>query len=170
MADFRAHLHRRAAGRVLSGLFHHLSDVQAKLVNALALSVHFWFLIFPALVPGGLCSHGASGANRNAFLVAWIAIFFASALVIFFAGSARYLLPMAAPMALLAAALPRRWLASVSDFRWRSVCHGHDELPALECLRVTPQHRPGDGEPSRLGGRRMGPRHYLEDQGALPLH
>ena len=36
------------------------------------------------------------------FLGAWVALFFAAALVVFFAGSARYLLPMAAPVALLA--------------------------------------------------------------------
>ncbi len=35
------------------------------------------------------------------FLAAWILLFFTGALVLFFAGSARYLLPMAAPVALL---------------------------------------------------------------------
>ncbi len=40
--------------------------------------------------------------RRPEFLKAWILIFFAGALVIFFAGSARYLLPMAAPVVLLA--------------------------------------------------------------------
>ena len=45
------------------------------------------------------------------FLLAWIAIFFAGALAIFFAGSARYLLPIAAPVAILASRLPARWLA-----------------------------------------------------------
>jgi len=37
------------------------------------------------------------------FLRAWVLIFFAGALIIFFAGSARYLLPIAAPIAILAA-------------------------------------------------------------------
>jgi hypothetical protein len=41
--------------------------------------------------------------RRPEFLQAWVLIFFAGALVIFFAGSARYLLPMAAPIALIAA-------------------------------------------------------------------
>ena len=36
------------------------------------------------------------------FLGEWIAMFFAGAVVVFFAGSARYLLPMAAPVAILA--------------------------------------------------------------------
>lgn len=38
----------------------------------------------------------------TAFLAAWIAIFFAGALVVFYAGSARYLLPLGAPLAILA--------------------------------------------------------------------
>src|SRR5258705_226081 len=46
--------------------------------------------------------------NAPEFLKAWVLIFFAGALVIFFAGSARYLLPMAAPVVLLA----------VRDLRW----------------------------------------------------
>src|SRR6185436_4981091 len=50
-------------------------------------------------------------ALRREFLAAWAAIFFAGALLIFFAGSARYLLPIAAPVAILVArtAAPR-WL------------------------------------------------------------
>ena len=45
----------------------------------------------------------------------WIVLFFAGALVLFFAGSARYLLPMAAPLALLASralAHRPRWLTA----------------------------------------------------------
>jgi len=44
----------------------------------------------------------ASAIGRG-FLSAWILIFFAGAAVVFFAGSARYLLPIAAPVAILAA-------------------------------------------------------------------
>ncbi len=40
---------------------------------------------------------------RRGFLEAWILVFFAGALVVFFAGSVRYLLPIAAPLAILAA-------------------------------------------------------------------
>jgi hypothetical protein len=40
---------------------------------------------------------------RPGFLNAWVLIFFAGALIVFFAGSARYLLPIAAPIAMLAA-------------------------------------------------------------------
>lgn len=52
------------------------------------------------------------GSRWRDFLAQWVLIFFAAALVLFFAGSARYLLPVAAPLALLAAreAHSRRWL------------------------------------------------------------
>jgi 4-amino-4-deoxy-L-arabinose transferase-like glycosyltransferase len=50
---------------------------------------------------------------RREFLGAWVALFFAASLLIFFAGSARYLLPLAAPVAILTArAVPPRWLAA----------------------------------------------------------
>jgi hypothetical protein len=41
----------------------------------------------------------------------WIAIFFLCGITIFFAGSARYLLPIAPPLAILASRLPVRYLA-----------------------------------------------------------
>jgi hypothetical protein len=76
------------------------------------LFIHSWWIVFPALVPAA-----AALAWRNRrdpgtrFLLAWIGIFFAGAVVIFFSGSARYLLPMAAPVAILASRLPVKWLA-----------------------------------------------------------
>jgi hypothetical protein len=44
-----------------------------------------------------------AGANPERFLAAWVILFFAAALAAFYAGAARYLLPLAAPLALLAA-------------------------------------------------------------------
>lgn len=44
-----------------------------------------------------------SSCFKKDFLDAWVVIFFAGALIVFFAGSARYLLPIAAPLAILAA-------------------------------------------------------------------
>jgi len=49
------------------------------------------------------------------FLSVWVLVFFAAAVVLFFAGSARYLLPIAAPVAILVADKLRphpRWLAA----------------------------------------------------------
>ncbi len=44
-----------------------------------------------------------SSCFKKGFLEAWVLMFFAGALIVFFAGSARYLLPIAAPLAMLAA-------------------------------------------------------------------
>jgi hypothetical protein len=117
---------------VLAGYFstYGLQQLANKLKNAAALTAHTGWLVFPALaayafrarwwigVAAGLAgclidphplfavSFGIGAmvlaSVRRDFLSAWIAIFFAAALVIFFAGSARYLLPMAAPVAILA--------------------------------------------------------------------
>jgi hypothetical protein len=157
---------------VLSGYFTIYQTLQAKLVNALALSVHFWFLIFPAQVPFALLFAWRKRREpQTQFLVAWIAIFLASALVIFFAGSARYLLPIAAPMAMLAVGLPRRWLAigfglqmalslglAVMNYQhWNGY-----RVYAASLDRVIENHRVWvDDE--------WGLRHYMEERGALPL-
>ena len=78
----------------------------------LALFIHSWFLIFPALVPAALILAWRRRKDPDTlFLLSWIVLFFACALVVFFAGSARYLLPMAAPLALLASRIHPKWLA-----------------------------------------------------------
>jgi len=91
---------------------YHFQALDAKLQSALALAIHSWFIVFPALIPPAVI---AAWRKRHEpftrFLVAWIMIFVAGSVVLFFAGSARYLLPMAAPVCLLAARLPARWLA-----------------------------------------------------------
>ena len=52
--------------------------------------------------------------RKLSFLQAWVLIFFAAALVLFFAGSARYLLPIAAPLALLIGARPWAFAANLA--------------------------------------------------------
>ena len=99
---------------VLNGYFekYGFQALAMKLRSAAALSVHAWFLVFPALVPPAmLLSWRKRREPDTIFLTAWIGIFFAGALAIFFAGSARYLLPMAAPVALLVSRLRPKWLA-----------------------------------------------------------
>ena len=80
--------------------------------GAAMLSIHAWFILFPALLP--LLAVAAWRSRREPgtrFLMLWIVIFFLCGLPIFFAGSARYLLPIAAPMAILASRLPVKWIA-----------------------------------------------------------
>lgn len=104
------------------------------------------------------------------FLAGWILIFFAAALVLFFAGSARYLLPLAAPLAILAAnRLPRAALAAGVAAQF---------AVTLGLAVVNYQHWDGyrafarnfreDGPRVWVTGE-WGLRHYLEAQGALPL-
>jgi hypothetical protein len=89
-----------------------LQAIQHKLQNALMLFIHAWWIVFPALVPAtAVHAWRRRREPETRFLLGWIGIFFAGALVVFFAGSARYLLPMAAPVAILASRLPVKWLA-----------------------------------------------------------
>ncbi len=67
--------------------------------------------LFWASASIGLLTILWSAGNRRDFLAAWVLIFFAAALIIFFAGSARYLLPLVLPVAILASRqVPARWL------------------------------------------------------------
>ena len=83
-----------------------------KAASALMLLIHSGWIVFPALLPGAaLAAWRKRKEPDTLFLLAWIALFFAGAVVVFFSGSARYLLPMAAPVCLLASRLRVKWLA-----------------------------------------------------------
>jgi hypothetical protein len=103
----------------------------------------------------------------------WILLFFAAALVLFFAGSARYLLPIALPVAILVAReLPSKWLYA------GIVC---ELVLSLGLAVVNYQHWDGyrnfarslaDQAENRrvwVNGEWGGLRYYMESEGALPL-
>ena len=157
---------------VLSGYLSTLQTFDAKLASALALTIHSWFIVFPALVPAAfILAWRRRREPDTLFLLAWIGVFFAGALVIFFAGAARYLLPMAAPAVLLASRLRPKWLAAgfvlqlalglglaaVNYQHWA----GYRQF--AESLR-----RPAAGHRVWIDGE-WGLRYYLESDGALPL-
>jgi hypothetical protein len=76
-----------------------------KVRNAIALSGHLFFVVGPFLtgaVVGTLLMQRRRYDRTNVFLFGWIVIFFVCALALFFAGSARYLLPILPPAAILA--------------------------------------------------------------------
>ena len=148
-----------------------LQALPNKLRNAAALTVHACFMIFPALLPGAFLLSSKRRHRGTAFLAAWIALFFSGAVVLFFAGSARYLLPMAAPMALLVSRLRPRWLAI-----------GFAAQLALSLALATVNYQHWDGyrlfarqiRPMTTGHRvyidgEWGLRYYLEADGGLPL-
>ena len=143
--------------QVLSG---HLETMQLqtltmKLKNAVALTGHLAMMMSPL----GLF---VIRPRRQPFLAAWMAIFFAAALVLFFAGSARYLLPLAAPFALLVAS---RW--------W--TCFALQTVLGLSLAWVNYQHWDGYRAFPKPADARVwvnaewGLRFYSEAQGALPL-
>jgi hypothetical protein len=157
---------------VLNGYLANFQTFDAKLESALALTIHSWFIVFPALVPAALVLAWRRRREPDTlFLLAWMGIFFAGALAIFFAGSARYLLPMAAPVALLASRLRPKWLAvgfalqlaigmglaAVNYQHWA----GYRQF--AESLRG-----PAAGHRVWVDGE-WGLRYYLESDGALPL-
>jgi hypothetical protein len=157
---------------ILAGYLHGFETPVNKLHSALALLVHSWFIVFPALVPGAFWLAWRKRREPDTFfLLAWVALFYASAFTIFFAGSARYLLPVAAPFALFASRLRPRWLAA--GFAAQLVL-------ALALSVANYQHWDGYRrfaqtlQPLTAGHRvwiddGWGLRYYLERQGGLPL-
>ena len=78
-----------------------------KMLVALSLGVGLCVVI------GALAKLRTGAADPEKFLAAWVILFYAAALAAFYAGAARYLLPLAAPLALLAArAAAPSWLAA----------------------------------------------------------
>ncbi len=100
-ADLRALLPRAPCRLPCSPVTSRTTDFQAlahKLRSAAALAIHSWFIVCPLLVPGAAILAWRNRRDRNTqFLLAWIGLFFAGAVVVFFAGSARYLLPWPRP-------------------------------------------------------------------------
>jgi hypothetical protein len=146
--------------------------ISKHLRSAAGLTIHLWFLIFPLLFAAGIYAAWKQRDRDKVFLAAWIVIYLAAAFVLFFSGSARYLLPVAAPVAIIGSFARRSWvmagfgvqlvisigLAIANYEQWSAYREFSKDLAA------------------QTGGRRVwvnsewGLRHYLEDAGArVPL-
>jgi hypothetical protein len=177
-----------------------LQEIRNKLKNAAALTAHAGWIVFPAAVlvafrrlwtvaviaalAGAVIDvhplfwiSFAAGAvviahcvRRLDFLKVWVLIFFAAALVLFFAGSARYLLPLAAPVALLVA----------RERRMLPLAFGANLAVGLALAYINYQHWDGyrqfvrSIEPELERKRawvtgEWGLRFYVESEGGLPL-
>jgi hypothetical protein len=158
---------------VLAGYFrtYGTQSLAFKLRNAAALPVHFCWLVFPVLLPPAFLLSWKRRDPDTLFLTAWIAIFFAAGIGIFFAGSARYLLPIAAPVALLVSRLNTRWLAAglaaqmILSMALATVNYQHADAYRAFAASLQPQ----------LAGKRVwingewGLRYYLDTDGGIPL-
>jgi hypothetical protein len=135
-----------------------------KIRNAVALSGH---LVFTLVCPVAWLAR-RPGVNDSRFLWIWLGLFFAGSLVIFFAGSARYLLPLAAPLCLL-----------VSTSRFATPAIAIQGTLGLAMAVVNYQHWGGirqfAKDLSTQGSRRVfvqgewGLRYYVESRGGIPL-
>jgi hypothetical protein len=107
------------------------------------------------------------------FLAQWVLIFFAGALVIFFAGSARYLLPIALPIAILATQRPPRRLLEISlacGFAL-SLALAAANYEHWDGYRQFARDLQSDARTKRLWiNGEWGLRYYFESEGGLPLH
>lgn len=106
------------------------------------------------------------------FPAVWVLIYFAAALVLFFAGSARYLLPMAAPVALLVASeRGSRWLAAgfvaqlALSLGLAAVNYTHWDGYRRFASSLAPQ---AESHRVWINGE-WGLRYYFEAEGGLPL-
>ena len=175
-----------------------LQAFDQKIRNAVALTGHLAWIVFPGLwLPPLMTIPVAIGAafydlnplfwasiaiglgillwcarKWRDFLAQWVLIFFASALILFFAGSARYLLPIALPVAILATRRVSR--------RWQKIGFAVSLALGLALAIVNYQHWDGyrkfaralknDVESKRVWiNGEWGLRYYLESEGALPL-
>jgi hypothetical protein len=157
---------------VLSEYFqtYELQSWVKKLRNAGALSMHLCWIVFPALlVPAFLISRKRRDAD-TLFLAAWITIYFAAGIGIFFAGSARYLLPIAAPVALLVSRVSSRWLAAgfaaqmILSLSLASVNYQHWDGYRAFAASLKPQMA---NKRVWINGEWV--RYYLEAEGGLPI-
>jgi 4-amino-4-deoxy-L-arabinose transferase-like glycosyltransferase len=176
-----------------------LQALAQKLKSAVALTGHLAWLVFPALwIPSLYALPVAIGAafydlnplfwgsmavgvgilircvqRWRDFLAQWVLIFFAGALAIFYAGSARYLLPISLPIAILATQRARPRLLQIS------LACGFALSLALAAVNY--QHWDGYRRFARtlkseaqlkrvwINGE-WGLRYYLVSEGGLPLH
>ena len=163
----------RAPIAVLAGHFqtYGLQSAGNKLRSALALPVHALWLVCPALSPPAILELRRRRDPDTIFLAAWIVIFAAACLGGSYAGAARYLLPMAAPVALLVSRLSAPWLAAgfaaqmILSLSLAVVNYQHWDGYRTFAASLAPQ----------LASRRVwingewGLRYYLEAGGGLPM-
>jgi hypothetical protein len=129
----------------------------------------FWMSLATGVL---LLVHTLVQTLRRDYLAGWVLLFFGASVLIFFAGSARYLLPLAAPVAM--------WMARSVERRYLRIGVVAQFVVSLGLAGANHQHWAAekafaDGVLLQANGRRvwvnaeLGIRHYLEEGGARPL-
>jgi len=165
--------------RVTSGVFPFLLTARyvheqgwdtssTRLVSAEGLLLHLWFIVFPVLFAAGLWAAWRRRDRETAFLALWIGIYLAAACVLFSSGSARYLLPIAAPVALWASFARRSWVIAGFALQMAlSLCLAIENYQHWDAYREFTQEfvRQAAGHRTWVNSE-YGLRHYMEDAGA----
>ena len=140
---------------------------------AIAGAFYDWNPLFWGSIAIGVGMLVWCGRHARDFLSQWVLIFFAGALVIFFAGSARYLLPIALPIAILATQRVGSRLLAISlaagfalSIALAMVNYQHWDGYRQFALAIEP-----DVKTKRVWiNGEWGLRYYLQSEGGLPLH
>jgi len=176
-----------------------LEVLPQKVKSAVALTGHLAWLVFPTLwIPPLTALPFAIGAafydlnplfwgsiaigagiliwcarNWRDFLAQWVLIFFGGAVIVFFAGSARYLLPIALPLAILATQRARPRVVQISlacgfalslTLAFVNYQHWNGYRQFARALR-------NDAQSKRVWiNGEWGLRYYFVSEGGLPLH
>ena len=166
-----------------------LQTLHNKMFNAAALIIHlgasvssftFGFLVSRIVLPFVLglallafCIWTMRRAEpERRFLAGWILIYFAAALVLFFAGSARYLLPLAAPLAILLSRLPvprTLFNAAVSANLAVSLGLASANYQHWNAYRSIAKELETQSKEKRVWVNNDWLRYYFEANGALPI-
>jgi hypothetical protein len=165
--------------RITSGVFpsvltaryvseQHWDTVALRLLNGAGLLMQFWFIVFPPLLAMGIWAAWRRRNRDTAFLAAWIVIYLAAACVLFIEGSARYLLPIAAPVAILTSYVRRSWVIIGFALQMAlSLCLAVANYQHWEAYRDFSRQvlQPAAGHRLWINSE-WGLRHYMEDAGA----
>ncbi len=165
-----------------------LQTLHNKMFNAAALTIHLGasvssftlgffvsrialpFLLGVTLLAFCIWTMRRSEPERR-FLAGWILIYFTAALVLFFAGSARYLLPLAAPLAILLSRLPypRILTWAVAANLVVSLALASANYQHWEAYRSIAKEFESQTKDKRVWVNNDWLRHYFEANGALPI-
>lgn len=151
-----------------------LQNRLAKTRNAQALLWHFVVMASPLLLLPAIFRRGKRLDREDGFLLGWTAIFFVASLALFYAGSARYLLPLAPPLVIWLSrrldGMPRLLTAGAAVQLVLGLFLMHANFDHWQGYRTFVNRFKKDLHERRVWiNGEWGLRYYAEAEGALPL-